>query len=354
MQQRALVDNIKHKHGKFGGFSFGGQQPDGLVVRNPLPPHTTFPNGATAALLLTFDVEGTYGNGAGDMQREIDNYYRICDRLAARNVVATFNVVGQMAQEHGPRFLEAMWDAGAEVAPHGYVHDLNKRHGGDDVYAGHYGPGENRQQVRDGIAAIEAIRPGSVRGFRLPYGHFNEFTYDAFAECGLLWTSNVGIDDFLIPGQGCGPAPFQMQLGDKQYPLVEIPLDSQTYDWSIWIADPVSNAPFVEAVARYCELRGIPFERTPRGAAAIWRQRMADAIATATVFTLLCHPINLAVPDTRWDDPVEEFLFPVIDHLADLQQESQAWVCTCGQLAEFYRDQGGRRHPPQGENSQEF
>ncbi len=336
MDQRALVGETKHRHGRYGGFSFGGQQPDGVGVHKPLPPHSRFPNGATAALLLTFDVEGGYGNGAGDIRREIANYYRICERLGERGVAATFNVVGMMADEWGPEFIEAMWDVGCEVAPHGYVHDMNKRYGGDDVYAGHYGPHENLQQVRDAIMALESIRAGSVRGFRLPYGHFNEYTYDAFSACNLLWTSNLGIDDFLIPGQGYGAAPFQIKLGEKLYPLVEIPLDSQTYDWSIWMADEANNAPFVESVRRYCAMRGIAFDRSPAGGVEIWRQRMRDTIDAGAVFSLLCHPINLAVEDTRWEDPLVDFLFPVIDHLSALQEERKAWVCTCAQMATYY------------------
>jgi len=334
--QRSLVENVKHKQGRYGGFSFGAQKPDGVTVRNPLPAGTVYPNGAKAALLLTFDVEGTYGNGVGDMQREIDNYARICERLVHHGIPATFNVLGKMAEEQGPAFVEWMWDAGCEVASHGYIHELHERYGGSDVYAGHYGPEQNERQVREGIAALDAIRPGMVRGFRLPYGHFNEFSYDAFEAAGLSWISNVGADDFLAPGSGFGPMPFQMQLGEKAYPLVEIPFDSQTYDWSIWMADPVSNAPFVESVQRYCSLHNIPHERTPTGGVAIWRQRMLDAIASETAFTLLCHPINLAVLHPEWQDPISEFLLPVIDLLGELHREGRAWVCSCGQLADVY------------------
>ncbi|MEA3364650.1 MAG: hypothetical protein U9Q79_03330, partial [Candidatus Hydrogenedentes bacterium] len=184
-------------------------------------------------------------------------------------------------------------------------------------------------------------RPGSVKGFRLPYGHFNEYTYDAFAEAGLLWTSNVSIDDFLVPGQGFGPAPFRMKLGDKAYPMVEIPLDTQTYDWCIWIADEKANAPFVNSVRAYCESRKIPFERTPRGGVAIWDRRMGDAIESQRMFTLLCHPINLAVFREGWGDPLEAFMLPVIDRLAAYHRNGDAWVCTCAQLAEFYLEQHG-------------
>ncbi|MFO7976897.1 MAG: polysaccharide deacetylase family protein [Candidatus Hydrogenedentota bacterium] len=343
MKERSLIEDVKHARGRYGGFCFGGAMPEGASIAEPLPAGAVFPNGAHAALLLTFDVEGTYGNGAGDMQREIVNYYRICEHLARHSIPATFNVVGQMAEEQGPEFIEAMWDAGCEVAPHGYVHDMNKRYGGDAVYAGHYGPEENRAQVRDGIAAIEAVRPGVVKGFRLPYGHFNEYTYNALEEAGLLWASNVGIDDFVVPGQGFGAAPFRMQLGDKVYRMVEIPLDSQTYDWCIWIADEEANATFVNSVRAYCTSRGISFERTPHGGVAVWDRRMRDAIESERMFTLLCHPINLAVFREEWGDPLEEFLLPVIDRLAQYHREGEAWVCTCAQLAEFYLEESGKR-----------
>lgn len=334
--ERPLVEEAQHKKGRYGGFSFGGRQPEGVVVHEPLPPGVVFPNGARAALLLTFDVEGTYGNGAGDVAREIDNYRRICDRLFENAIPATFNVVGRMAEDHGPDFVEWMWDAGCEVASHGYVHDMNQRYGGVDVYAGHYGAEANAQQVRDGVAVLDAVRPGRVRGIRLPYGHFNEFTYEAIEALGLQWTSNVGIEDFLVPGNGFGPSPFTFGLGDRRYRLVEIPLDSQTYDWSIWMADEGSNGAFVENVRRYCAMRDLTFERTPRGALQIWARRMADTIESQTVFTLLCHPINLAVADDRWDDPLEEFLLPAVDLLGKYHREGQAWVCTCGAMCDFY------------------
>ena len=64
-EKHSLVGNIKHASGKYGGFSFGGCQPDGVKVHNPMGKGIEFPNGAKSALLLTFDVEGNYGNGTG-------------------------------------------------------------------------------------------------------------------------------------------------------------------------------------------------------------------------------------------------------------------------------------------------
>jgi len=327
-EKHSLVENIKHAAGKYGGFSFGGCQPDGVKVHNPLRKGIKFPNGAKSALLLTFDVEGNYGNGTGSEDLEIANYDRICRRLEDNGIPATFNIVGKMIEDRGPDFVQTMLHSGSEIAPHGYVHDLNKRHGGDKIYAGHYGPVENNRQVNDGIQALEKIFPDTVRGYRLPYGHFNEHSYEALEGAGLLWTSHVGLE--------FGTQPFQMGLGERIYNLVEIPLDSQTFDWAIWMADEKTDKSFVDAVRAYCVSRNIPFIRSPECGLSIWRQRIKEAIENQTVFTLLCHPINLVFQDTVRGDPLEEFLFPAIDLLGELNRSGKAWICTCGQMAAFY------------------
>jgi peptidoglycan/xylan/chitin deacetylase (PgdA/CDA1 family) len=339
-KERSLVEGVKHARGRYGGFSFGGQTPDGVVVHAPLPAGTVFPNGAAAAVLLTFDVEGTYGNARADQEAEVRNYALICRRLKTNGVPATFNIVGKMAEEHGAEFLGAMLKAGCEVASHGYVHELDELYEGELVYAGHFGPRENRRQVRDGIRALEKAAARfarcKVRGIRLPYGHFNEYSYEAIARAGLSWASNVGSDDFLVPGQGFGSQPFQIGLGEKKYPIVEIPLDSQTYDWSIWKADPGSNAEFIRAVQAYCASRGLAWERTPRFGFQVWKSRIEETVAARKVFTLLCHPINLTEPGEDGSDPLEEFLFPVIELLGQLAGSRRLWLCTCTQMAEFY------------------
>ena len=103
------------------------------------------------------------------------------------------------------------------------------------------------------------------------------------------------------------------------------------------MADETSNPSFVEAVRAYCEHRNIQFDRTPEGGVAVWHQRMLEAIENQSVFTLLCHPINLAVKNDTWGDPLEQFLFPVIDLLGELNRTKEAWVCTSGQMTAFYK-----------------
>jgi len=332
--RKDLTADALPRNARFGGSSFFGMDPVGARAVRPLPLPAVFPNGARAAALLTFDCEGTYGNGAGDMDLEVRNYFRICDRLEALGLKATFNIVGRMAEEQGPDFVKRIHAAGAEVAAHGYTHEMT--HVGPAPYHGHYGPRENVESLRRGRDCLQRIIDAPVRGVRVPYGHFNEHTYAAIESLGLDWTSNMAIEDLLDPAQGFGPAPFTPALGDREYRFVEIPVDCQTFDWAIWIADE-ANPSFVERVRKYADARGIALLRAPSGAAAIWKERIRQTIGARSVFTFLCHPINLAVSSHRWGDPVEEFLFPVFDDLGRRQDAGELWVPTCGEMADFYR-----------------
>ena len=335
--ERSLIKDTAFHIGNCGGFPFGGKQPQGIEKITILSPGTTFPNGAECAILLTFDVEGNYGNGTGDTELEISNYRRICQKLSERNIPATFNVIGKMVEDYGGTFLEWMLECGSEIASHGYIHDMNKRYGGNNIYAGQYGLKENMEQVRDGVNAIEKQFPGTVNGIRMPYAHFNEYTYDAIEKMELKWASNTGIDDFINQNNGFGNGPFKIKMGNKTYSTLEIPFDTQTFDWAIWLADKTANHTFVEAVEIFCNKHYINLKRTPANAVKIWEQRILDSIENKTIFTLLCHPINLTVKSALWEDPVSEFLLPVIDLLGLLAAEKKIWVCTCMEMAEFYK-----------------
>ena len=336
--ERDITADALPRNGQWGGSSFFGKNPLGLEAAERMALPATFPNGARAAALMTFDCEGTYGNGAGDMAVEVKNYFRMCERLEKLGLKATFNVVGLMAEEQGPDFVRRMYASGSEVASHCYWHDMFSF--GEYPYHGHYGFAENLESLKRSKETLEKIIGAEVRGARIPYGHFNEHTYDAIEAAGYVWASNVARECILAPSQGYGPVPFMPTLGGKKYDFVEIPIDADTYDWAIWMADE-NNEAFVERVRMYTKQRGIALERTPSGAARVWAERIRETVEKQSVFTLLCHPTNLAVASDRWDDPVEEFLFPVFDELARRQDAGELWVATCGEMAEFYHGNGG-------------
>ncbi len=322
------------RNGCCGGSSFFGR-PVGVEAVEPLPLPATFPNGARAAVMMTYDVEGFYGNGSGSEALEIRNYSRLAERLTALGLKATFNVVGRMAEEKGPEFVRILHQAGMELATHGYDHEMNRAADGF-TYHGHYGLKENLEDLGRGVEAIQAITGIPVRGVRLPYGHFNEHSYRAMERLGLAWASNMEIDNFIHPECAFGPAPFRPVIGGKVCDIVEIPLDSQTYDWAMWVADG-KNPSFVERVNAFMQSRGLHAPRTPAGAVTVWEERIRATVESQSVFTLLCHPINLTVRSERWSgDPVDDFMFKVFDRLAELQKARKLWVPTCSEMAEFY------------------
>jgi len=327
--------------GVVGGSTIGGGPIAGFEQVDPLRPGAVFPNGARSAILFTYDVEGCYGNGTGSEAEEIANYFTLTAAHARHGVKATYNVVGKMAEDHGGDFVAAMMDSGAEVATHGYLHDMQGIPG--RVYHGHYGRDAVKRDIEMGVRALEKIPGLTVNGCRLPYGHFNNYCYDLFEEFGFRWTSNTGILD--IDNYEDGPRfcsnPSRVRVAGKLYPLVEIPLDGTTYDWAILVADE-DNPDYVASVHAFVRQRGLAgFTRTPEGAAMIWKELIRTAVEKEIVFTLLCHPINLTV-DKGWAaSALEDFLIEVVRHAAALQEAGTIWCPNCSELADYYWEQSG-------------
>lgn len=322
--------------GLVGGSTFAGGPIEGFEQVRPLRPGATFPNGARAAVLFTYDVEGCYGNGIGDVQEEVANYFTITAAHARHRVKATYNVVGKMAEDYGGDFVAAMARSGAEVATHGYLHDM---HGiADRVYHGHYGHDAIRRDLERGIDVLQRTPGVRVRGCRLPYGHLNEYCYDVFEELGLLWASNAAILD--IDNYADGPwfcsNPSRVRVANRAYPIVEIPTDGATYDWSILVADQ-HNPDYFAAVQEFVRERGLQgFTRTPAGAAMIWKERIREALDKQIVFALLCHPINLTVKKDWAGSAVHDFLLEIVRYAGQLQDAGKIWCPTCSELAEYY------------------
>ena len=135
---------------------------------------------------LTFDVEDYYMVSAFSDQVPFEqwpafesrverNTCRILDLLAARQVTATFFVLGWIA-ERFPGLVKRIHAAGHEVASHGYNHRL--------VYR--MTPAEFREDVRRSKRALEDISGSAVLGYRAA-------SYSIVAES--LWALDVLIEE---------------------------------------------------------------------------------------------------------------------------------------------------------------
>lgn len=103
--------------------------------------------------------------------------------LREHNVQATFFVLGYVADQH-PQLIEAVADAGHEIAIHGYYHRF--------VYR--LTPAEFAREIDLSIAAVQRITGRPPMGHRAPYFSLNAQTPWAFTileERGLRYDSSV-------------------------------------------------------------------------------------------------------------------------------------------------------------------
>jgi len=143
---------------------------------------------------LTVDVEEYYHalvfrEGApdavsGGLESRVEvSTGRVLALLAAREVKATFFVLGQVASDH-PSIVQKIAGEGHEIACHGYAHEPVSRQT----------PGEFRADVRRAKAVLEDIVGEPVVGYRAPnfsIGPDQAWAYDVLLEEGFRYDSSV-------------------------------------------------------------------------------------------------------------------------------------------------------------------
>ncbi len=157
--------------------------------------------------VLTFDVEDwfqvaalrnviRYEDWDKCESRIMVNTVRILEPLSRKETKATFFILGWIA-ERFPQVVRMIYEAGHEVATHGYFHKSiseQSRH-------------EFEQDLTDSIQAIERIIPERVRGYRAPNFSVSPETFWVFevlAEHGIEYDSSIfpikhdryGVKDF--------------------------------------------------------------------------------------------------------------------------------------------------------------
>jgi polysaccharide deacetylase family protein (PEP-CTERM system associated) len=144
-----------------------------------------------------------------NIESNIEQLISICDRY---NVKSTCFVVGDLAEKK-PHIVRKLFEAGHEIASHGYSHKL--------VYS--MTPDEFEADLKKSINILEDITGAKVKGYRAPSWSVNEscidWYYDVLKDNGLIYSSSV------FPGKnflyGIKNAPQKIHLTNNG--LVEIP-----------------------------------------------------------------------------------------------------------------------------------
>lgn len=120
---------------------------------------------------------------------------RILNLLAEYNVPATFFVPGHTAESF-PGAVEAILDAGHEVAHHGYGHEDPSSQS----------PDKERRSLERGIAVLERFLGEPPLGYRSPSWDYSDNTLSLLVEYGFLYDSSLFAGDF---------HPYHPRLGDR-------------------------------------------------------------------------------------------------------------------------------------------
>lgn len=167
-------------------------------VKGPVPrnPDANFSNNFSKDGSITYSrvlVHGNYVAITFDDGPHPQNTPRLLDILRARNVKATFYVIGRSVDLY-PNIVRRTVAEGHEIGNHTHTHRLLSKLGNDDV----------RQEIsrcRDAIVRAAGVQP---RTMRPPYGGMlqaqRELVYNEFGNPCILWS--VDPLDWKRPGHG--------------------------------------------------------------------------------------------------------------------------------------------------------
>lgn len=157
--------------------------------------------------------------------RVVESTEQLLGILAAHRVVATFFVLGHVADRH-PALIEQIYDAGHELGIHGYYHRFVSR----------MTPAEFDDELARSLDALARITGEVATGHRAPYFSVNASTpwaFDCLARRGLRYDSSVfpvrsllyGYPDaprlpYRVPGRGLWEVPAStLPWGGQNWPV---------------------------------------------------------------------------------------------------------------------------------------
>lgn len=183
-----------------------------------------WPAGYRAALAVTIDVDGRYGEANS---RSPDDMYwvsqtaydprgteRLLQLLADRDAKASFCWVGRAAEDQ-PEHVRAAVDAGHEIALHTWDHRAYNRMTGDEQRA-------DMQRTMEVLTRISGTAPV---GHKTASWKYDEATHLIAQEMGLLWVMDE-------PG---GDLPYLSRPNLNLPPFVQLPPSRWFDDYSLFV-----------------------------------------------------------------------------------------------------------------------
>jgi peptidoglycan/xylan/chitin deacetylase (PgdA/CDA1 family) len=260
---------------------------------------TRWPDGARAALALTFDFDaeevwiaddpanatrpGVLSQGVYGAKVAVP---LILDLLARHEVAATFFVPGRVA-EHYPTRVKEIVAAGHELAHHGYTHTAPTKLSRE----------EEEEELRRGRKVLEGFCV-EIAGYRSPAWEFSASTLDLLAAHGFRYSSNL-MDDI---------RPYTHPVG-----LVELPVQ--------WLLDDAAH--FWFSLADWNRKISLP-----REVREMWLEELGAIADLGGVGVLTMHPQIIGRPSR---------LKLLEDVIRWAKERGDIWIARCAEIADHAR-----------------
>ena len=191
-----------------------------MIDRDPSP----WPAGHRAALCLSFDVDGIYGEAnyqpatntyaISQTEYDVTGTVRILELLADFDVPATFCWVGRVAQEQ-PDLVRRAHAEGHEIALHTWDHH----------YLNQMSDDEQRFDFQRTLAALHEITGQAPAGHKTGGWRYNQTTHLIAQDLGLNWVMD-------IPN---GDLPNLLAPDPSRPPIVNLPPSMHYDDYSFFV-----------------------------------------------------------------------------------------------------------------------
>jgi peptidoglycan/xylan/chitin deacetylase (PgdA/CDA1 family) len=254
----------------------------------------TWPAGHRAALCLTFDVDGIYGEAnyrsPDDSYRLSQTAYdpagtkRILGLLGDSGIQATFCWVGRAAEDQ-PDLVKRATADGHEIALHSWDHR----------YYNQMSHAEQRFDMERSLETLERITGVAPTGHKSAGWRFNDATHEIAQELGLIWLMD-------IPG---GDLPYLMRPQPELDPIVQLPPS--------WLWDDYNF--FVDRTL------------TSDQAFTSWRDDLDVLRDEGGVMSLTCHPFVIGRPGPS------RAIARLIDYAVDL---GDIWIARADHVARWW------------------
>ncbi len=194
------------------------------LIDNPVP----WPNGARVAVCLSFDIDSDsilhldHGDAAVEMLAA-QSWLRY-DRLAVPRLIRIFQhfqckqtfFMPAWCMEQYPQVVDAILEAGHELAHHGYFHENPNQQPRED----------ERYWLERSLEVFKTMTGALPKGSRAPLYNFSQASFDLLVDAGFRYDASLMGDD----------VPYVLRSGERE--LLELPSHWGMDDWPQYVHAP--------------------------------------------------------------------------------------------------------------------